>query len=109
MRSQLRHFLLCASIFVSILVLAATARAQETPKPPSTEATINKPQFQAAKKPAAPAASAADEEELSKTSATGPDQHSDEQIRKRAEWFYKPRSSVKVHIPAAAHFTSCRH
>jgi len=109
MRSQLRHFLLCASIFVSILVLAPTARAQETPKPPSTEATINKPQFPAAKKPAAPAASAANEEELDKTPATGVDRDSAEQIRKRAEWFYKQRSSVNGHIPAGARFKAFQH
>src|SRR5260370_25860336 len=109
MRSQLRHFLLCHFIYFSILVLAATAREKETQKPPSRKAKINKPQFQAAKKPAAPAASAADEEELSKTSATGADQDSDEQIRKRAEWFYKQRSSVKGHIPGGAHFKAFQH
>src|SRR5260370_28039626 len=109
MRSQLRHFLLCASIFVTILLSAAPARAKEAPRPPPPEATIKKPQFQAAKKPAAPAASAADEEELSKTSATGADQDSDEQIRKRAEWFYKQRSSVKGHIPGGAHFKAFQH
>src|SRR5260221_14240487 len=92
MRSQLRHFLLCASIFVSILVPAATARAQETPKPPSSDTTISKPQFPVAKKPAAPAASATNGEELDKTPANGPDKDSAEQIRKREEWFYKQRS-----------------
>src|SRR6267154_2778708 len=104
MRSQLRHFLLCASIFVSILVPAATARAQETPKPPSSDTTISKPHSPVAKKPTAPAASATNGEELDKTPANGPDKDSAEQIRKREEWFYKQRSSVNGHIPAGARF-----
>src|SRR6267154_2501340 len=109
MRSQLRHFLLCASIFVSILVPAATARAQETPKPPSSDTTISKPQFPVAKKPAAPAASATNGEELDKTPANGPDKDSAEQIRKREEWFYKQRSSVNGHIPAGARSKAFQH
>jgi pro-kumamolisin-like protein/Big-like domain-containing protein len=44
MRSPLRHFIFCASIFfsvlVSILALGATARAQDTPKSSSSEAAI---------------------------------------------------------------------
>jgi hypothetical protein len=40
MRSRFRYFRFCLSISVCILVLAATGRAQETPKSPSSEATI---------------------------------------------------------------------
>ena len=105
MRSQSRHFLFCASIFVSILALAATVRAQEAPKPPSSQATITKPQLSAAKKPAAPAAN---EAELGRT-PTEAGKDSAEQISKRAEWFYKQRSSVKGHIPGGAHFKAFQH
>jgi len=111
MRSQLNYSRFCVVLLVAniLLLSSAAARAQETPKPPSSEATISKLQFPAGKRPAAPAASAANEEELSKTSATGADQDSDEQIRKRAEWFYKQRSSGNGHIPAGARLKAFQH
>src|SRR5260370_41479961 len=85
MRSPLSNFLLCVSILVSILLFGAPGRPQEKPKSASSETPRNRPQFLAAKKPAAPVASTANGEELDKTPATGADQDSAELIRKRSE------------------------
>src|SRR5260370_12940596 len=100
MRSPLSNFLLCVSILVSILLFGAPGRPQEKPKSASSETPRNRPQFLAAKKPAAPVASTANGQELDKTPATGADQDSAELIRKREDWRYKQRSSANGHIPS---------
>jgi len=108
MRSQLHYFRFCVVLLVATILFSAAGRAQDKPESASGGTTV-KPQFPAAKKPAAPAASAANGDELDKTPATGADKDSSEQIRKREEWFYKQRSSLSGHIPAGARFKAFQH
>jgi photosystem II stability/assembly factor-like uncharacterized protein len=109
MRSLLPKFHLCVVISVSIIVFGSIANAQDTPKSASGETATSKPQVSVGKKLATTAASAANEDDLDKAAAGQADKDSDEQIRKRDEWFYKQRSSVNGHIPAGARFKAFQH
>jgi hypothetical protein len=109
MRSPLPKFHLCAAFCVSILLFGGVSNSQEIPRPASGEPQTSRPQVSVAKKLAPRPEPAANEDDLDKTSATEPDKDSPEQIRKRAEWFYKQRSSVKGHIPAGARFNAFQH
>jgi hypothetical protein len=94
MRSPLPGFHLCVAIAISIIFLGGAANAQEAPEPASGEAANSKSQFPAAKKeiPAVESPNVADDPD--KGGKTESDKDSPYQIRKRAEWFYKQRSSV---------------
>jgi photosystem II stability/assembly factor-like uncharacterized protein len=109
MRSQIASFRLYLVILVSIILLGTSGRAQEKPKSASSETATSKPQFPAAKKQATPAGSAENGEGLDRAPAVEADKDSAEQIRKRDEWFYRQRSSVKGHIPAGARFKAFQH
>jgi hypothetical protein len=109
MRSLLPNFRLCVVIGVSTLLFGGVGNAQEKPKSTSGEAPQTSPQFPAAKKQATPATSAENGVDLDRVSAAEADKDSPEQIRKREEWFYKQRSSVKGRIPAGARFKAFQH
>ena len=109
MRSPLPKFRLCALIGVSIFLFGAAANAQEPPSRASGEPQNGKPQVPVAKKLPTTLASSASEDDPDKAPAGEADKDSPEQIRKRAEWFYKQRSSVKGRIPAGARFKAFHH
>ncbi len=97
------RFTLLLSFFV--LTFGVRVRAQETPNPPARSNAPTTKGFPSAKRQTS-AAESADSEEQS-TSAEredGPDQ-----IRKRAEWFYKQRGSVGGHIPSGARLKAFQH
>jgi hypothetical protein len=109
MRSQIPNFRLCGFFLALTILFAVTNRAQQKPKPSSSETSITKPQFPAAKKQVAQGTSADDQDDLDKASSTELDKDSAEQIRRRDEWFYKQRSSVNGRIPAGARFKAFQH
>ena len=109
MRSQAHSFRLSATVLVCATLFDANARAQEKPMPPSRETQSSKPQFPVAKKQTPPPESAADPDDHDKAPGAEPDKDGPDQIRKRDEWFYKQRSSVKGHIPPGAHYKAFQH
>ena len=109
MRSPLLKFLLCAVIGASAILFGGVGSAQEKSKSPSGETPNSKSQFPAAKKVVPPVESANVADDPDKAGATESDKDSPDQIRKRDEWFYKQRSSVKGHIPAGARFKAFQH
>ena len=96
----------CVFVLIGILFLVwDSTAAQEklsTPQAPDSSASTK---FPAAKQPAAQARAEADEKPGNE--AEGKD--GPEQLRKRAEWFYKQRSSVNGHIPAGARVRAFQH
>jgi len=109
MRSQVRNSCLYVSILVSIILLGGVGNAQDSPKPAAGERQTSKPQVPVAKKLPPATATPAEEDDLDKSPAAEADKDSPEQIRKRVEWFYKQRSSVKGHIPAGARSKAFQH
>src|ERR1700747_3204176 len=82
------------------------ARAQQEPDGDSNTAAAEK--FPAAKRrPAQPTTVADTKAETTK--APKPDKDSADAIRKREQWFYKPRASANGHIPAGARLRALQH
>jgi hypothetical protein len=103
---MLKKLNVCVFVPIGILflVLDSTA-AQEKPNAPQAPDSSASTKFLAAKQQAAQAKAEADEKPGSE--AEGKD--GPEQLRKRAEWFYKQRASVNGHIPAGARVRAFQH
>src|SRR5260221_6290741 len=104
-----RNLFLCAIFQVAALVFGVrSVLAQDKPAAGPNSGTASAKQLPIAKQKAAPATAEVDEETngagKNEQSKDGPDQ-----LRKRAEWFYKQRASANGHIPAGAHGNALRH
>src|SRR5216684_4812641 len=98
-----------ALLFVSILIIwSDVALGQEKSSAPNSSAVPAAKKSPDAKKQTLPEKSAAASEQTS-VEGNWEDRDSPELIRKRAEWFYKQRSSVNGHIPASARFNAFQH
>lgn len=106
---KLQSFSLRITLFISLMLLFFAAPrlvAQQDPDADSNRATAAK--FPAAKRLAAQSRPAADASTTSKKEAKAEKETADT-IRKREEWFYKPRASSKGHIPAGARARALQH
>ena len=102
--SNLAFSLSCA-IF---LVCVNSATAQEKPASPDQSNASSSGRSLPSKKPPA-RVEPDDEQDSSAPQASASDADGPEAIRKRAEWFYKQRSSVNGHIPAGARLKAFQH
>lgn len=96
-------------LFSLVVVLCVSGASAQEP-----QGTSDHPAIPSAKKPPvskkqATTAASAKAEEQSSTGTPGAPGDGPELIRKRAEWFYKQRSSVGGHIPAGARFKAFQH
>src|SRR5882762_5252927 len=103
------NLFLYVTLQVAALVFGArSVLAQEKPAAGPNSGTTSAKQLPIAKQKAAPATAEIDEETngagKNEQSKDGPDQ-----LRKRAEWFYKQRASANGHIPSGAHGNAFRH
>src|SRR5579864_1889350 len=106
-RGSLAKPLLVVSLFILGLEGAAGPKTagQDTPVP-ATNAGKSAPPVRVAKKAAVPDTSGA-EQEIERDRE--PDVDGPDEIDKRAEWFYKQRSSVNGHVPAGARLRAYEH
>lgn len=93
---------LCCAIFLVCL----SSPAQEKPASPDPSSSSAKP-LPSKKQPSKVATG--EEQESSAPGASANDADGPEAIRKRAEWFYKQRSSVGGHIPSGARLRAFQH
>src|SRR5262249_33836391 len=82
--------------------------AQEKPRATSPTTSSRSPKVEA-KKAQATSSPEADAEGTATGEMEDERKDSAEQIRKREEWFYKQRSSVKGHIPAGVRLKAFQH
>ena len=94
--------LLSAAVLTSCYFVPMTS-AQQEPDADSDTAT-----FPAAKRRAAQPTPVADTSGET-TKALKPEKDSADAIRKREQWFYKPRASARGHIPAGARLRALQH
>src|SRR6266699_1393708 len=98
------------SLLVSVAALTCCfvpmTRAQQDPDTNSTTAAAAK--FPAAKRRPGQPTTAADTK-AETTKAPKPEKDSADTIRKREQWFYKPRASANGHIPAGARLRALQH
>src|SRR5260221_277645 len=104
-----RNLFFYATFQVSVLGFwARSVPAQDKPAAGPNSGTTSAKQLPIAKQKAAPATAELDEEAngagKNEQSKDGPNE-----LRKRAEWFYKQRASANGHIPAGAHGNAFRH
>ncbi|HEV2194267.1 MAG TPA: IPT/TIG domain-containing protein [Candidatus Acidoferrum sp.] len=93
---------------VGLFVCAGSVSGQEKPaSPDQSGAPASRRPLPANKQPAKVAPN--EEQESSFAGASANDADGPEALRKRAEWFYKQRSSVGGHIPAGARFKAFQH
>jgi photosystem II stability/assembly factor-like uncharacterized protein len=98
-----------ALLFAFILVIwVSVTSAQEKSGAPNRSAVPAAKKSPEAKKQALPEDSAVTGQQ-SGVERKGEDRDSPDLIRKREEWFYKQRSSVKGHIPSGARFKAFQH
>jgi len=105
--SSLRKPLLVIFLFIFSLELglATNLAGQGTPLPSSKSAQNAAPTRVVKKTEAAPASNVEEGKETGK----GPDGEGPDEIDKRAEWFYKQRSSVNGRLPAGARLKAFEH
>jgi photosystem II stability/assembly factor-like uncharacterized protein len=96
---------LCSLIFVLCPSGASAQEKQGTSDRPVVPSAKNPP----ATKKQTPVAQPAETEEQFSSGVSGEQDDGPDQIRKRAEWFYKQRSSVNGHIPAGARLKAFQH
>src|SRR6266513_1545216 len=94
--------LLSAAVLTSCYFVPMTS-AQQEPDADSDTAT-----FPAAKRRAAQPTPVADTSGEN-TKALEPEKDGDDAIRKREQWFYKPRASARAHVPAGARLRALQH
>src|SRR5690348_12561750 len=95
-------FSLCCAI-----LLCLTSAAQKKPASPEPYSTPSSRRPLPKKQPGSVEPDEAQDSSAPKQSSNDAD--GPEAIRKRAEWFYKQRSSVSGHIPAGARFKAFQH
>src|SRR5690349_20753099 len=96
-------------LFLSLAaVYGVSLRAQEKPNSPDRSAAASAKPFPAAKSQP-PTAEPPEADKQSPSGIQGEREESADQIRKRAEWFYRQRSSVGGHIPAGARLKAFQH
>ena len=109
MRCQKPSLCRGALLFFFILIFwAGVTLAQEKPGTRSTSSVSAVKKSADTKSQPTPPESA-DPKEQSSAEKKSENGDGPEQIRKREEWFYKQRSSVKGHIPAGARFKAFQH
>src|SRR5215467_1605682 len=89
------------------LMLGPNALAQQNANRPERSTTPAPKAFPAKSQP--PAAQKGDAEEQSVSATSGERKDDADLIRKRAEWFFKQRSSANGHIPAGARLKAFQH
>jgi IPT/TIG domain-containing protein len=97
--------------FLAVLLLTfcvSNSNAQERPQAASQSGVAGQRKFPLAKQQAPSAETSDGSEKASSVKSTEPRDSADV-IRKRAEWFYKQRSSVSGHIPAGARLKALEH
>jgi len=104
--SLVRTSLLVSVAALTCCCLVPTARAQQDPDADSSTAAAAR--FPAAKRRPGQTAAVADANAQA-TKARKPEKDSADAIRKREQWFYKPRASANGHIPAGARFRALQH
>jgi len=98
-----------ALLFVSLLIIwSDVALGQEKSSAPNSSAVPAAKKSPDSKKQTLSENSAGASEQIG-VEGNWEDRNSPELIRKRAEWFYKQRSSVSGHIPAGARFKAFQH
>jgi hypothetical protein len=102
MQSQKLSLSLRVFLLASVLILC-TCAAFAQDKSRTADGSSQKQSSSNAKKQT-PAVVSKDAEASETSEKKWDDEDGPEQVRKRDEWFYKQRSSVKGHIPAGAHF-----
>lgn len=105
LKASLQPIVLLSSL---LLVFGASLVAQEKATPEREAATPTKPKALPAKSQAGVAEPAGSDKQ-SLSGFSGEREDSADLIRKRAEWFYKQRSSVNGHIPAGARLKAFQH
>ena len=88
-----------------LLIFCASVSAQEKTRTPKGSVAPQAKRFASA----TPAAEPAGAENQSLSGMSGKHEDNADLIRKREEWFYKQRSSVKGHIPAGARLKALQH
>jgi photosystem II stability/assembly factor-like uncharacterized protein len=100
LKQALRHIQFLSFLFLIFCVNGASAQ-EKSNLPAAKNPPVAKRQ--------SPAAQPAETQEQASPVNTAQKADSSEQIRKRAEWFYKQRSSVSGHIPAGARLKAFQH
>src|SRR5215469_18919316 len=104
--SLVRSSLLASAAALTCCCLVPTARAQQDPDADSGTAAAAR--FPAAKRRPGQRTAVADPNRET-TKATKPEKDSADAVRKREQWFYKPRASANGHIPAGARLRAFEH
>src|SRR5215472_9179425 len=104
--SLVRTSLLASVAALTCCCLVPTARAQQDPDADSGTGAAAR--FPAAKKRPGQRAAVADPNRET-TKAPKPEKDSADAIRKREQWFYRPRASANGHIPAGARLRAFEH
>src|ERR1700757_1837799 len=103
---MLKNLYVCVFVLIGTLFVSLhSATAQEKSETQQTPDSLAAAKFPASKQQATQANAEADDKPGNKEEEKdGP-----EQLRKRAEWFYKQRASVMGHIPAGARGRAFQH
>ncbi|HVH72831.1 MAG TPA: sialidase family protein, partial [Candidatus Dormibacteraeota bacterium] len=104
LKSSWQAFLLLSLL---LLMLGANAIAQEKANPSERSTTSTVKALPAKSRP--PVAQNADAEHQSVSGSPGEREDDADQILRRAEWFYRQRSSANGHIPAGARLKAFQH